>query len=702
MRSIYDGRQESERSPSRNPALAGSAPAPLLRRLFSPVELNGLRMPNRLLMSSIHLNLEGFPDQYVRMARFYALRAKAGVGLIVTAGCSPNDAGKALGDSFSLELDDLLPQHRGITDAVHEAGGRIALQILHFGREAYHGGIVSSSAVRLRSNPFTPRPLSEADIERTIEDFASCAARAAEAGYDGIELIFSQGFLVHQFLAPATNRRTDAWGGSFENRARLAVSVAQAVRERVGNGFPLVFRVPCMDLLDNGLTPDESLQLIHALLPFQIDLLNVSIGWHESSVPTIAMLAPRAAFVSAATHIRRLYPQLKIAVSNRINDPRLAEQLLADGSADVIAMARPFLADPDLAEKARRNAFDEINTCIACNQSCLDYVFTGKAVGCSVNPDCCTPTESQYPPIHQHGRIAVAGGGIAGLGAACFFARRGARVTLFESTTSLGGQLQLAVRVPDKAEFAETVRYYVQAAHREGVELRVGQPFDEAAALAGSWDFVVVAVGSQPNVPADLPGIDLPHVVTYVDVLQEDCPVAFPVAIIGAGGVACDVAKYVIQRAGRYWRTGAAYLAPVSERFGLRPYLEAPGPEAHGLTLLQRSTRKVAYKIGRTTRWILMQELERAGVRMRNGIRIRRITPTAVDIYDGSTGCDETLPALTVIVAAGQRPRQGLVEVLRSHEIPHAVIGAASVDTARTSNITTSLREAYDLAMQLS
>ena len=690
--------QNFDRSQTKNPALATGPPGPLLRRLFSPIELNGLRMPNRLMMSSMHLNLEGLPDQYARMARFYELRAKAQVGLIVTAGCSPNEAGKASADSFSLEFDDLIPQHRTITDAVHEAGGRIALQILHFGREAFHGRIVSSSALRLRSNPFTPRPLSEGEIERTIEDFALCAARAAEAAYDGIELIFSQGFLIHQFLAPVTNRRTDAWGGSFENRARFAVAVARAVRERVGGAFPIVFRIPCMDLLDDGLTPHEALHLIDALLPFQIDLLNVSIGWHESSLPTIAMLAPRAAFVSAATHIRQLYPQLKIAASNRINDPRLAEQLLADGSADVIAMARPFLADPNLAEKARRNAFDEINTCIACNQSCLDYVFTGKAVGCSVNPDCCTPTEGQYPPIRQHGRIAVAGGGIAGLGTACFLARRGARVTLFESTTSLGGQLQLAVRVPDKAEFAETVRYYVQAAHQAGVELRLGQPFDEAAAASASWDFVVVAVGSEPVVPC-LPGIDLPHVVSYVDVLRDNCPVAFPVVIIGAGGVACDVAKYIIERAGQYWRTASAYLAPVSERFELGPYLETAGPVARGVTLLQRSSRKVAYKIGRTTRWILVQELERAGVRMRNRIRIQQITPTGVEILDAATGQEETVPADTVIIAAGQHPRQGPLELLRSRGIPHAVIGAANAEGA--ASITTSLRSAYDLAMEL-
>jgi len=651
----------------------------------------------------MHLNLDGLPDQHERMAGFYALRARSGVGLIVTAGCSPDSAGKSSTEGFSLEHDDQISLHQKITRAVHAEGGRIALQILHFGREAFHGGIVSSSAQRLPSNIFTPRPLGEEGILETIEAFAACARRAVEAQYDAIELIFSQGFLVHQFLSPSCNKRSDRWGGSFDNRARIAVEIARAVRNRVGENFPLIYRIPCLDLLEDGLTPDNALKLIEKLMPFGIDLLNVSIGWHESSTPTIAMVVPRAAFASAATYIRKKIPSLKVSVSNRISDPCLAEQLLIDGCADVIAMGRPFLSDYALADKARRNLFSDINTCIACNQSCLDFVFTGKPVGCSVSPDCGLAGEGVYPGFADSKKVAVAGGGIAGLGAALFLARRGAQVTLFEASTRLGGQLQLAAQIPDKQEFKETIRYYVHSLQRAGVDIRLGRSFTESEIGAMSWDYVVLATGSKPRrLDEGIPGIDLPHVISYLDLLENKCPVAFPVVIIGGGGVACDIAKYLHNHAGRYWLAGQRYLEPLAGRYGFQHYLDAAPEVDKRITLLKHSSRKFAHKIGRTTRWILMQELKRAGVTMRKQLNIVRVTPAEVVIFDRLTKQEENIPATTVITASGHQPISGPTAALDRYGIPHVTIGAARAGTRSNTNITSALREAYETALALS
>ncbi len=648
---------------------------PPLRRLFSPIRLNTLELPNRLLMSSLHMNLDEDPQQYERLAQFYALRARQGVGLIVTAGCSPDAAGKSSPNGFSLESDLEIPRHEIITRAVLGAGGRIALQILHLGRHASHAGLVSSSALRAPAIPYTPRALDEESIAATISAYAACAGRAAAAGYDAVELCFSQGFLVHQFLAPVFNVRSDRWGGVFENRARFAVAVAQAVRSRVGRDFPVLFRLPCLDLISGGLTPEESIRLVEALSPFGIDLLNVGIGCHESDVATITMSVPRAAFAGVSARLRARFPKLAFAASNRINDPRLAERLLSDGCADMIAMGRPFLADAALADKARRGAFDEINTCIACNQSCMDFIFSsGNPVGCSVAPDCALPEEGSYPPLAVPRRVAVAGGGIAGLGAATFLARRGARVTLFESADRLGGQLQLAARVPDKQEFAETIRFYSHAALQAGVEIRLRRAFTEGDAKTESWDHVVLATGSVPRRLDDIPGIDLPHVIDYRDILEHDRPVAFPAVIIGGGGVACDIAKYLIRRAD----AGA------------------------NLTILQRSSRKLAHKVGRTTRWVLMKELDSAGTVMLRAIDVRRVTPTHVQVVDRVSGRERSLAAASVIVAAGHLALSGPVDALRWRGIPFTAVGASRADQVGNTNITSALREAYEFALALS
>lgn len=688
---------------SKEITLSGDLPKAQLTRLFTPIDINGLRLENRSLMSSIHLNLEEFADQFHRMANFYAKRAQEGAGLIVTSGCSPDEAGMFALRGFSLKSNDEIRDHQIITRAVHEKGGRIALQIMHFGREAVHGNLVSASPLKLASSIFSPREMTHEEILELIDAYADCAARAIDAGYDAIELIFSQGFLVHQFLAPLTNKRTDAWGGSFDNRSRLAVEIARRVRECVGPRYPVIYRIPCMDLIEGGLTADEALQLIGKLKPYGIDLLSVSIGWHDSDVPTIAMVAPRAAFASATRLVRTAYPDLKICSSNRINDPRVAEALLIEGEADVIAMARPFLADAAFVSKARRNAFDDINPCIACNQNCLDYVFSGQPVGCSVNPESVLPNEGVYPPLGRAMRIAVVGGGISGMGSALFLARRGATVELFEESTSLGGQLKLAIRIPDKEEFEGTIRYYSNAVYAAGVKVHLSTRFDAKALAEGQFDHVVVAAGCRPRQPSAISGIDHPSVIQYDDLLDAQLPVEYPAVVIGGGGVACDVAKYLVKNNGRIRMRAHAYLRQNVEDDSLDQYYAADTTPEPNVTLLQRSSRKFAMRLGRTTRWIQMSQLERLGVGMRNKLDFLSINSEGIKILDKRTKLEDFVQARTVVLAAGHEPRLDLIGTLEQSGIAYSVVGSALTEGKEgpATNISSALGSAYQTAMSL-
>lgn len=693
-------------------------PVPLLNHLFRPIQINRLTLPNRVLMGSIHLNMDEFADQYERKARFYALRARGAAALIVTAGCSPNAAGNTGPHGFSLDTDALIDRHALITQAVHAEGGKIALQILHFGREAFHGNLVSASPIRLDANIFTPRALNEEEILQTIADFAATAVRAVAAGYDAIELIFSQGFLVHQFLCEHTNRRTDRWGGSLENRMRFAIEIARQVRAAVGPAFPLLFRIPCLDLLTDGLPYDETVALIEALLPYGIDLLNVSVGWHESAVPTIAMVVPRAGFSAVAARIKARFPALTVCVSNRINEPRLAEQLLRDGVADMVSMARPFLADPDIMRKARANQFELINTCIACNQSCLDFVFTGHPVGCSVNPECGDALEGAQTPFTRPMKIAVVGGGLAGMAAALYAARRGAEVDLFEQSLSLGGQLNMARSIPRKSEFGETVRYFEKSLMAQGVSIRCGSSVDAAAIAAGDWDHVFIATGTVPAIPATIPGATAAHVLTFDQVLRDKIPVQFPAVVIGGGGVACDLAKYL---AHEFEQRGndSAYLRHVAASFapelvpdacltpgGARMLANtatdaAPAAAPAPVTVLQRSSKKFAYKLGRTTRWIVMKSLEESGVAMMKGQNIRAISEQGVQVLDRKSGTERLIAARTVILAAGQTPLRGLEQICADAGKSYTLIGAALEQDAATS-ITSATKSAYRAVQALS
>lgn len=671
----------------------------MLTTIFSLIRINQLELPNRVLMSSMHLNHEG-ERQFERMAHFYALRSRNGPGLIVTAGCSPDRAGCARPGGFSLDDDDLIASHRLITDAVHEAGhSRIALQLLHFGREAFHGQLVAPSPLRLDGNIYTPAELGEEQIRQTIASYASAACRAVAAGYDAIEIVFSQGFLIHQFLSPHSNRRQDGWGGDEAGRRRFAREIALAVRAAVGPEFALIFRVPCLDLLVKGSSFADALTLIDTLQDAQIDLLNVSIGWHESAVPTLATIVPQAGFASVAARIKQHFPALAVCVSNRINDLRHGEELLIGGHADMIAMGRPFLADRDIVHKSSQARFDQINPCIACNQNCLDHVFLGEEVGCSVDPEAGRIDEGEaLSPLPGHPAIAVVGGGLAGMSAALTLARRGARVILYESTRRLGGQMLLAARIPGKAEFMATVRYYEQHLYALGVDIRLGQPFDEKAAAAEDWTHVVLANGTRPNPPPTMAYADL-RVYSYQDVLSDDLPVAFPVVIVGGGGVACDVAKFILQRRTRV-QEADAYLQKFAVESLVGPLGAVEEPEKQ-LTIVQRSSRKIAYRMGRTTRWITLNELNKQGVGFIRGGQLDACTADGVriELLNGET---RMLPARTLVFAIGQQElTAALQQMLKAAVLPYTVIGAAAATARHPASISSSIRSGYDCARQL-
>ncbi len=682
----------------------------MLENVFSPLCINGLEMRNRILMSSMHLNFET-PDKYERMAHFYALRAVNGPGLIVTAGCSPDLAGRAEPNGFSIDSDALIPKHRHIVDAVHAAGdSRIALQLLHCGRESFHGRLVAPSPLRLPGSLFTPAELTHAQILETVAGYADAARRAVEAGYDAIELLLSQGFLIHQFLSPHTNHRQDEWGGSHTNRLRFAVRVAAAVREAVGPDYPIVYRIPCLDLLEEGLGYAEAVDLIQHLQPYQIDLLNISIGWHESDVPTLANVVPQAAFASLALRIKRQFPQLPTSVSNRINDLRHAEELLMDGVADVVAMGRPFLADRQIVVKSAEHRFDDVNPCIACNQDCLDHMFLGEQVGCSVNPECGTGADGSEPPPFPPGiAIAVVGGGLSGLSAAYHLRRRGAEVTLFERDSVLGGQMLLAAKIPAKSEFLTTVRHLVRQVRQSGVTVCLDRAFTAADARGGTWHHVVIATGTEPSfVTGDDPftghattGGTAPglQVLSGYDILRDDLPVAFPVVIYGGGGVACDIAKFLLKRRRRV-DVGEDYLREHdAERLvGTLPPLPA---SRSGVTIVQRSSKKIGYRLGRTTRWITMNQLEAAGVRMVRGATLQRTD--GGDLVFGVKGGEERLPARMLVMATGQHICHAAVcEALQAARVPFTVVGAAGSSAAEPASISSSIQSGYGFAMAYS
>lgn len=509
--------------------------------LLSPLDLGFTTLPNRVLMGSMHIGLEEVERGFARMAVFYAERARGGVGLMVTGGIAPSARGCSFPGGAKMTTEAEAEQHARVTAAVHEAGGRIAMQILHFGRYAHHPDLVAPSAIQAPISAFAPHALTEDEVEETIEDFVRAAGLARRAGYDGVEIMGSEGYLINEFIAAATNHRTDRWGGSYENRIRFPVEIVRRVRERVGSDFILIYRLSMLDLVPGGSSLEEVVRLAREIESAGATIINTGIGWHEARIPTIATSVPRGAYTWVTEKVRGAV-SVPLVTSNRINTPEVAEEILASGRADMVSMARPFLADPDFVAKAAEGRADAINTCIGCNQACLDHIFSGKVTSCLVNPRACHETELALSPTRTVKRVAVVGAGPAGLACAVSASERGHEVTLFDAAEEIGGQLNVARRVPGKEEFDETLRYFRTRLREEKVELRLGTRVT-AGALDG-FDEVVLATGVTPRSPA-IPGQDHPSVVGYLDVLRDGAQVGERVAIIGAGGIGFDVAEFL-------------------------------------------------------------------------------------------------------------------------------------------------------------
>jgi 2,4-dienoyl-CoA reductase (NADPH2) len=629
-------------------------------------------------MGSMHTGLEEAPNGFERMAAFFAERARGGAGLIVTGGFAPNLAGRGSPKASQLSFPWQVGKHRLVTEAVHEAGGKICLQILHTGRYAYHPLAVSASKLKSPITPFAPRALTGWGVRKTIADYVRCARLAQRAGYDGVEIMGSEGYLINQFIAPKTNHRTDEWGGRFENRIRFPVEIVRRTREAVGSDFIIIFRLSMLDLVEDGSTWEEVVQLAKAIEAAGATIINTGIGWHEARIPTIATMVPRAAFTWVT---RRLKGEVKIPLvaTNRINTPEVAEEVLARGDADMVSMARPFLADPEFVNKAAAGRADEINTCIACNQACLDHIFERKTCSCLVNPRACNETELEILPAATKKKVAVVGAGPAGLAFATTAAARGHDVTLFEAAPEIGGQFNLAKRIPGKEEFAETLRYFRRRIDVTGVKLKVSHRATAAELAAGGYDHVALATGILPRRP-DIPGIDHPKVASYIDVIEGRREVGRRVAIVGAGGIGFDVAELLTHGGGETndldrFRNAWGIDATYAGRGGLKKPAEAP--PLREVWLLQRKTSKVGEGLAKTTGWIRRTLLKRRNVKMLAGVAYEKIDDAGLHIRLG--GESQVLDVDTVVICAGQEPRRELLDELRKAGVAVSLIGGADV-----------------------
>ena len=617
--------------------------------LFRPLELGFATLPNRILMGSMHTGHESRPGGLEKLAAFYAERARGGAALIATGGFSPNDAGN-LGPhraQVSVEKDSV--EHQVIPRTVHEAGGRIVLQLLHSGRYGFHERIVAPSALKSPINPHTPRELSAREIEQTIGDFANAAMLAREAGYDGVEVMGSEGYLITQFLALRTNQRADHWGGPLENRMRFATEIVRRVRAACGSDFIIVYRISALELVEGGLAPEEIVRVARAIEAAGATILNTGIGWHEARIPTIAQAVPRGAFAAATRRLKEAVA-IPVVASNRINAPEVAEEILARGDADMVSLARAMLSDPEFANKARAGDRAGINICIACNQACLDHYFIGQPASCVVNPRAGRETKLVFSPARSKKRIAVVGGGPAGLSCAAHAAERGHSVTLYEKAAELGGQFNLAKVIPGKQEFAESIAYFAERLHRAGVTIFLNK--EPTVEQLNTFDEIIIATGVDPRTPP-IPGIDGPNVASYVDVLTGRVVPGRNVAIIGMGGIGFDVALYLLERGSRATLDPQAFAA----HWGLSGKTAEVKPR-HRITMLKRSHTPFGHTLGRTTGWVHRAELARNGVRMMKGVEYRRIDPAGVHIT--ADGKDVLVEADTVIVCAGQDPRRPL------------------------------------------
>ena len=666
--------------------------------LLAPLDLGFTTLKNRVLMGSMHTGLEEVEDGHERMAAYFGERAKGGVGLIVTGGIGPNTEGGTHPNTKKLVSDDDIAGHRQITDAVHEHDGKICLQILHTGRYAYSPDQVAPSAIKAPINPFTPRALTDAEVYKQIDDFVFTSLQAQKAGYDGVEIMGSEGYFLNQFIAARTNQRDDDWGGSYENRIRLPIEVVRRVREAVGKHFIIIFRLSMLDLVQGGSTAEEVIQLGQAVEKAGATIINTGIGWHEAQIPTIATKVPRAAFTWVTAHFRKSL-SVPVITSNRINTPDVAEAVLARGDADMVSMARPFLADPEFVLKAQENRADEINTCIGCNQACLDHVFGGVMTSCLVNPRACHETQLNIIPTTTKKRVAVVGAGPAGLSAATTLATRGHEVSLFDSASEIGGQFNIAKQIPGKEEFSETLRYYGRQIELLGITLHLNQRVTAEQLNSGGFDEVVIATGIAPRTP-DIAGIDHPKVMSYLDVIGAKKPVGKKVAIIGAGGIGFDVAEYLTHSGEASSLNIPAFMKEwgIDMTFGSRSGIEGvkaqPEPSPREVYLLQRKSSKVGSGLGKTTGWIHRAGLVMKGVRMMPSCDYEKIDDAGLHLTVG--GETKVLDVDNIIICAGQDP---LRELTKGLTIPHHLIGGA--DIASELDAKRAINQGTRLAAQL-
>ncbi|MFQ3245117.1 MAG: 2,4-dienoyl-CoA reductase (NADPH2) [Arenicella sp.] len=670
------------------------------KHLLEPLDLGFTTLKNRALMGSMHTGLEDKARDFPKLAAYFAERARGGVGLMVTGGFAPNIEGWLSPFGSKLSKKSEVKRHLQVTEAVHREGGKICLQILHAGRYGYSPLCVSASNVKSPISPFKPRALSTKGVYRTIKDYANSAELAQQAGYDGVEIMGSEGYFINQFLVTHTNKRTDEWGGSFENRMRLPVEIVEAVRERVGPNFIIIYRLSMLDLIEQGSSWDEVVQLGKAIEAAGATIINTGIGWHEARVPTIATNVPRAAF-SWVTGRMQDHVSIPVVATNRINDPEVANEIIAKGDADMVSMARPFLADSDFINKAAAGKPESINTCIGCNQACLDHTFGGKRSTCLVNPRACYETELNFSPTKNKKRVAVIGAGPAGLSAATVLAERGHDVDLFDKASEIGGQFNIAKKIPGKEEFYQTLRYYKNKIEETGVNLRLNEGVSASALISAAYDDVVLATGILPR-KLTIEGADHPKVLSYIDVIRDQKPVGQRVAVIGAGGIGFDVAEFLAHQGvspsldidvfNKEWGVDTEY----KDR-GAYSHADPEEP-ARQITMLQRKEGKMGAGLGKTTGWIHRASLKMKRVQMVRGVEYTKVDDRGLH-FTIQGGEPQVIECDNVVVCAGQLSRRELLEELEAANVTTHLIGGSKM--AGELDAKRAIREGFQVAASI-